>query len=147
MINQNEMIFKLNYTVLQVTSSRLVIEIKQLKTFNQQINANSRLIYSLSQLSSNSPVVRGGIDMTSSHSNKFFLAIESLQPNTTYLLTVYLRTYLNTDTNYVQLVANRTLTTLVRVSTVNSTARASNEEADEDDGWWILVLKMLGTCF
>ncbi len=142
MINQNEMLFRLNYTLIQITSSRLLIEIKQLKTFNQQINSNSRLIYCLNHASTGAPIVRGSIDMSSmsleTHPRRFYLAIEPLQANTSYALMVFLKTNLNTDSNYVQLVANRTFTTPVRASTINSTtfrqAKTSEDDSDEDDG-------------
>lgn len=143
MINQNEMLFRLNYTVLQVTSSRLLVEIRQLRTFNQQINSNSRLVYCVNHAGTNSPVVRGTIDVSQPyssqadlHPHKFFLAIESLQPNTSYVFTVYLKTNLNADTNYVQLVANHTFVTPERLSAPqNSTVTATKEDdSDDEDG-------------
>lgn len=162
MINQPDMMFKLNYTVLQVTSSRLLLEIKPLKTFSQQINANSRLIYTVSVATgSGMPVVRGTMDVSQfgadAHSRRFYLAIESLQANTTYLFAVYLKTKLNNedadaDVNYVQLVANRTFTTPVRLvsgnnsnSTTTTTrpSKLSEDEPDDDDGLIILSFSLL----
>lgn len=144
MINQNEMLFKLNYTLIQTTSSRFIFEIKPLKTFNQQINSNSRLIYSLSHLASNTPIVRGSIDMShhssgagtnsAHHSKKYYLVVEALQANTSYVLLIYLKTNLNTDANYVQLVANRTLSTQPRPFQSPTKSRLSeNESTDEDE--------------
>ena len=149
MINQNEMLFKLNYTLIQLTSSRVVLEIKQLKTFNQQINMNSRLIYSLIHLNTNVPISRGSIDMSqpkhasvdgSTHPERFFLAVEGLQPNTSYLFLAYLKTNLNNDASYVQLVANRTFTTPARPFTPiqnASSIRESrlSEDEFEDEGY------------
>lgn len=164
MINPNEMLFKLNYTLVQVTSWRVVVEIEQLATINEQINKNSRIIYCVST-GTNTPVVRGSIDMSRpTHTNnktrrhKFVLAIESLQPNTTYTISFYLSTNLvvtkstsaktsaTETTNYVQLVANRTFTTVsfLRPASLNSTiaraSRTNEDDSDEDDG---LLLKLL----
>lgn len=145
------MLFKLNYTVLQVTSSRLLVEVKPLKTFNQQINTKSRLVYCLNHASMNTPIVRGTLDMSEyglhhhnhhshSHQRRYYLAIESLQPNTTYVFLAYLKTNQNSDSsNYVQIVANRTIDTPIKASPQTSSlrpiaAKVVQDYSDEDDG-------------
>jgi hypothetical protein len=97
-------------------------------------------------LASNTPIVRGSIDMShhssgagaatnsAHHSKKYYLVVEALQANTSYVLLIYLKTNLNTDANYVQLVANRTLSTQPRPFQSSTKSRLSeNESTDEDE--------------
>lgn len=118
----NSIDFKLKYQIKQITNSKILIE----------LNTTERLIYSLSNLNSSTPILRGQID---SNSTLKYLLFEGLNSKTHYSLIIYSK-LVNTKNEFessVRLALNTTIETSNRIKNSNQNAFELIQKLNENE--------------
>lgn len=134
--------FNLNYSIIQLTSQRVIVEIKSLEANYFSDKNNFKIVYNL--IKSGVGILRGTIEVPTSSEPSNFITLEGLTPTTRYTLQIYLKTNVNPllSTSYEQEkffvfnLANQTFTT-------TSPRNKSSKEVNTSQSAFQIVKKKL----